>query len=364
MADTVMQRTSYHKNILTSYDESDSHVYGCGRYDQSIDFESFYGVKLYTGEDAVTYELYANIDHVKVEKVTLESISGRWQYTVIDTLPANRLNTKYSLSVKGLKDGVYAIVGDFDDNISDFYQDRVAGFITVKNGNAKTCRITDATNKELQNTRNTWNQLTLDMDPQKYLDETQLSYPSTDRAAYSSVREYQILSDQILKDHDDWNDSVKAYAFVRYITDNYAYDNYREEKLHHGTRAGRATAKCGYLQYDNPEYYMYSNHVGICWDFVNAFTIMCRHHGIPCTSLADKDNSHTVNAVYLDGKWTAIDITVLVERYCRTEDTDPKLWKTYTDIEWDHHYGYQEDEMPDIDTQIWVFGIYEPWGRG
>ena len=59
----------------------------------------------------------------------------------------------------------------------------------------------------------------------------------------------------------------------------------------------------------NDNLFSYYNHVGNCYDYANIMTIMCRHLGIPCTTV--ENSYHTANAVWMDGEWVCIDVSVL-----------------------------------------------------
>ena len=164
-----------------------------------------------------------------------------------------------------------------------------------------------------------------------------ITYPTSGtNGACNHVQKWCDLSDEIIK-IDTWSDEMKVFALVKYLTQNYAYDDYRVNTLNNTSRA----MKKGVWSDDN--LFMYYNKVGQCWDFANALTIMCRHQGIPCTSA--ENDGHTVNAVWMCGEWIAIDVSSLVSNHCDTEDTDPKNWKHYRTGAYNRFYGYYDGTM-------------------
>ena len=54
--------------------------------------------------------------------------------------------------------------------------------------------------------------------------------------------------------------------------------------------------------------------LGVCYDFSAVFAAMCRSQGIPCTLVKGNTSIgyHAWNLVYLDGAWTAVDVTSAV----------------------------------------------------
>ena len=149
---------------------------------------------------------------------------------------------------------------------------------------------------------------------------------------YSCVKDFQDLSDRIVQ--ENWDDAVKVYAFTQYMADNYAYDTYQVEKLDNIFRGVKAKDP------DNPKYWLYKSHVGMCQDFTNAMVIMCRHHGIPCTSISG--DKHVMPLIYMNNEWVGIDATGLVEE-CTQKDMNPALWeeKEFNTRQWsDRTYGY------------------------
>ena len=150
------------------------------------------------------------------------------------------------------------------------------------------------------------------------------------------VQEWCDISDEIIID-DNWSDEAKVFAFVLYLSRNYAYDDWRVSYNNNKSRATLAG------RWDDASLWTLENRVGTCWDMANIMTIMCRHHGIPCTSV--ENNHHTVNAVWLRGEWVAIDVSSLLQHHCYTEDTAPDGWIYRHDGSWSSYYGYYDYMM-------------------
>lgn len=72
---------------------------------------------------------------------------------------------------------------------------------------------------------------------------------------------------------------------------------------------------------------------GKCTTFAKAFEYLCQHAGIPCIKISSED--HTWNAVYVDGQWLHVDVSLntqttsraamLLTGTSRKTDADPEL---------------------------------------
>ena len=198
-------------------------------------------------------------------------------------------------------------------------------------------------NSQSQHDVDKWNALTKNIDPDTCLSMyvgnkgNPITYPTSGTSgACNHVQKWCDLSDEIIT-IPDWSDEMKVFALVLYLTKNYAYDDYRVSILNNTSRAMKDNA------WTDDNHFMFFNKVGQCWDFANALTIMCRHQGIPCTSV--ENEGHTVNAVYMCGEWIAIDVSSLVSNHCDTEDTNPDNWKHYRTGAYNQYYGYYDGTM-------------------
>ncbi len=342
-----------HYPYISYFGESDSRSYGYGGCGASIDFETFYGITLETDGSDVICTPYSHKSDITLKSVTLNSISSdTWKERVVKSLSSDGIGFPITFSVSDLYNGkfdaIYTVTAVFcDPNEKD--DSVVTGYLHVAKSIAKCCRVKDNPQDMTDEQEADYQKIVENLNPEDYLDSSKLCYPTTYsgktnvyKSSYSSVEEYQKLSDQLITD-DSWSDAVKVYAFVKYMTDNYAYDEYQVEKLHNKARA--VVAK----DVDNPAYWLYSSHVGMCQDFMNAMVIMCRYHDIPCTSLSS--SKHVIPVVYINNEWVAIDINPLLPK-CTQENMNSAGWEYPESFRWDKEYGFAAGGMDMIEDCI------------
>ena len=199
----------------------------------------------------------------------------------------------------------------------------------------QTCWITGLAN--FKDTIDRWNQTIGNCDPKDFLEmyvgnkNNPITYPTSGLYGdCNHVRQWRELSHEIVL-HDDWNDETKVFAMVIWLSRNCAYDDYRVIYKNNKSRATLAGV------WDDDNLWMYYNHVGQCWDFANALTIMCREQGIPCTSVDNPE--HTACAVWLNDEWVCIDVSSLAKYHCKKEDTDKINWVLQRSGRFDTNYG-------------------------
>lgn len=223
----------------------------------------------------------------------------------------------------------------------------IYGYIYYDGKTAKACRVTN----EGINMKDydTFQKLMADADPKDYLSNELITYPTSGTGDHvTHVKAFEDISDELVL-NDKWSDEVKVLAFTDYIVKNYAYDTYRVDELNMVSRANKAGV------YNDDKYYALGNHVGVCWDFTNMMVIMCRHHGIPATSV--ENNTHTAVAVYLNGEWSIVDVTPLTRYECVTLDTDKSKWHpANTAYCTSRNYGCFSlgDPIISHDTEVWT----------
>ena len=333
---------------FTAYDLRTSRTYGTNGY-TNIDFEGLAGVKVSTSGSKVTYTAYTHSTQVsitgtildKVERVE-RNIGTPEQYTKVISL-TTATDKPVTIDLKNKK-GVYSIT--CTTNIRD--TPIIHAYLYTDGTTAYTCRISFDSAKSKKSREDEWNSKLKDIDPKDYVSNAGITYPTSGtngRAVH--VKEWEDKSDEIIK-FDSWSDEMKVYAFIDYLAHNYAYDKYRVVDLREKSRAAVAD------DYTNDNMFMYYNHVGVCWDYTNALTIMCRHHGIPATSV--EDNHHTWNIIYLNGKWESFDVCDLNIYTCTTKDTDKSLWsKSNAYFYWSGEYGVITSlAFSSVNQQIWT----------
>ena len=118
-------------------------------------------------------------------------------------------------------------------------------------------------------------------------------------------------SDEILAGHKNDSAAYKTLLLHDWMTENLIYDSYKANYLENPRYYGH---------YDTGEYYVSQCYVGVCRDYVNIYSIMCRRAGIPCIILGNTGEGHVWNAVYLYGEWIEVDITGDIDRYAENAD--------------------------------------------
>ncbi len=157
--------------------------------------------------------------------------------------------------------------------------------------------------------------------PENYLDLTDIVYPGDGyEGDVNEVKDWERVSDELIYDRNI-SDQFKVYIFTRYLRNNYAYDKWKCDVKQ--SRAAKANV------WSDPKLFMFHTKVGVCWDFTNVLAIMCRHQGIPATSIDSDEDNHTINAIYVDDQWIIIDMTRLLKYYCTSEEPNTDNWESY-----------------------------------
>ena len=331
----------------TVYDLRDSRNYGVAVVKENgietIDFEGFFGIRIEASGSNISYSVYRHSSTASENASIVLYRVGLDKNTVVKKLGNAKADAEKKISSK-LSDGLYMLTATFQVNKKDV---PVSGYIYVSNGVATTCRLATTSQTNLDHYVDLWNDLLQDADPDDFLSNKKITYPTSGTdGCCNHVSDWEEISDEIIGDHEDWTDEMKVFAFVDYLSKNIAYDNYRYKQPNHRSRANIAG------NYKNDIYFTLGNNVGVCWDYTNILTIMCRHHGIPCTSV---DNEyHTFNAVWLNGCWVGIDLTETRRYVCNTKDTDKDGWVSHS-FSYYHYGGYNiTGNLDSYDKNIWT----------
>ncbi len=329
---------------LTAYCFGNERHYGFYRTD-SIDFEGYYGVNINTSGKKASITAYSHIKddatfksveiaYIKDANQNLEAVKNLGKLEEDETVT-------YTFA-SGDTQGIYKVTATPVASSLD----AVYGYIYYDGKTAKTCRITN--NGVTISQYDEFQKLMADADPKNYLSNKLITYPTSGTGDHvTHVKAFEDISDELVL-YDTWSDEVKVLAFTDYISKNYAYDTYRVDNLHMVSRANKAGV------YNDDSYYALGNHVGVCWDFTNMMVIMCRHHGIPATSV--EGDSHTAVAIYLNGEWSIIDVTLLTTYECYTSDTDQSKWRKATAYKASQKYGCYSLRQPitSHDGEVWT----------
>ena len=326
---------------------SDDGICGATQFrGDNIDYEGFAGLKVQCNKNTVEYTMYS---HSSSFRSGIVSIMKNGDHTILN-LGNIKVDESKSFDITDIikQLGTESPIGLYTlklmtgtDNMEP-----VSIWLYYDGSIVKTCRY----NMNNQSDISAWNAVIGNLDPNTCLDmyvgsqSNPITYPTSGQNGNCNhVQEWCDLSDKIII-HDDWTDEAKVFAMVLYMTRNYSYDDYRVQTLHNKSRATEADV------WNDDNLWMYYNKTGQCWDFANTLCIMCRHQGIPCTSV--ENNGHTVNAVWLRGEWVAIDISVLTPKHCYTKDTDPKNWRSQRDSCYRNSYGYYDSTMETYNQAI------------
>lgn len=330
---------------LTAYDFRESRTYGVAAVQTSghvetIDFEAYAGIKLTVKKGYIAVEPYTHSSSFSQKcDITLYRVTSEGDKKLKSVKNAKAGKEK---KLKGsFTDGLYKVTATFVDK-NDVSVD-VSGYLYADGKEIKTCRAEK--NPVLSNV---WNYILKDADPEDFLSNEDVTYPTSGVAGRCvHVKEWEDISDEIVL-HDDWSDEMKVFAFVEYLSKNIAYDDYRREQFNGKTRASVAG------DYTKDKYFTLGNNVGVCFDYTNILSIMCRHHGIPCTSVEDTEGIHTFNAVWLNEGWVGIDITDTNRYTCTSKDMSKENWKK-------HYFSYNSygkygtvDKTWTYDWNIWT----------
>lgn len=331
------------RHSMVAYDFSESRNYGVVRDGSLIDFEGLFGIKLSSSGKNIICEVYSNNpDITNTAEVAL------YKRDVLDKELVKKYGTiskdksvSYTFTKEDVS-GVYSFYAVFDADGSDF---EVIGSVYYDGNKALTCRYMNQSEEFFSDDKEAWEALMSDADPEDYLSNANITYPTSGAGGRPvHVEEWEDYSDSLVH-NENWSDEIKLYNFVDHLTKEFAYDDYRYDVLNMVSRANKAGVYAD-------EYYMYYNHVGVCWDFVNALTIMCRHNDIPATSV--ENSGHTALAVWLNGEWVCIDPTALIKYSCKTESTKESNWIVNSDrCSYADNYGVYTDFFDTHDTQIW-----------
>ena len=331
---------------LTAYDFRQQRLYGYFN-ECTIDFEGECGIGLSVNKNVVTITGY---DHTKSDyyyDLSLEKLSdSRWNSDTIRNIATITVKKYATLSFKKTDtEGIYIVRAKIHKKGETEKAATVDGYLYYDGKNAQTCRLTNIGTRI--NEYDNFQSIMADADPENYLDNSKITYPTSgidDRVVH--VKDFERISDDLVD--DSWSEEYKVLTFTNYILNNYAYDSYRYNTLKMVSRANIVGI------YNSDKYYALGNHVGVCWDFTNMMVIMCRHHGIPATSVEGKD--HTATAVYLNGEWTMIDVTLMTKYDCYKEDVDPDKWRKGYSYPASECYGCYTLRMPiqSHDNEVWT----------
>lgn len=302
----------------------------------NVNFEACAGLKVHCDKNSVDYTMYSHSNQIDDGTVTIERSAYSADLGAIKVDETKTFDIKAIIAQMGVQnaEGIYTLSLKFG-----VYKNPVSILLYYDGNKVQTCWKTACTQHDIDR----WNEIVSKLDPKDYVKmyvgnkNNPITYPTSGTGgACNHVQEWCDLSDEIIK-KPEWSNEAKVYAMVMYLTRNYAYDDYRVSVLDNASRAMTTNS------WNDDNLWLYYNKVGQCWDFANVMTIMCRYQGIPCTSV--ENEGHTVNAIWMNGEWIAVDVSALVANHCDTEDTAPSNWKHYRVSNYRTSYGYYDGTM-------------------
>lgn len=183
----------------------------------------------------------------------------------------------------------------------------------------------------------------------------EIHYPAESNKSKTKVhREKQIqeLSDKIVSEKEKslnrkLSDSEKIFLFVKYMQENYAYDEW-------AVKEDPEKIRCDILNdRTNPMNFTFDSHVGVCWDFASILNIMAKHHSIPAIGIMN--DTHAISALYLDNDWVTFDIAAIVKKNCIEKDVSPSKWVKHKAYKWRNVIACD----PDMKENFWI--TYDMW---
>lgn len=342
-----------------AYDLGDKRAYGwSGRNNDgtTMDFEGYMGIRLSTDGSDINYTIYNHALYARDFDVTLDLRKMKdGKESVVNNIGVFSIDdaTPRSLDTSKLSDGMYFINMDIDDEENNCNGTVRATFLKM-GSDVYTARL--AIDEKIINNIEYMKKLTAGVNPSEQLDVDIITYPTAGLAgSVVHTDKWIAKADELIsgEHRKDWSDEMKIFAFTNYLANNIAFDRYKANTLGHS----RALEECNKkgdkgVGFRNDYNYAYYNGVGVCWDYANIMAIMCRHIGVPAITIDTK--KHTVVAVYLDGRWLAIDVTMINTYYCDNEDVSRDKWKLEQARTWGRWYGYYDGGMITVNDNLWT----------
>lgn len=289
--------------------------------------EGLFGLEVTVDTKDIKVKYYNHMDDMVAPLKLVEYDTNK----LIKNLGTLKYDEVVTIDIGSITDGKYAIT------------------ITVKGKDidgAYFVKRSDGVNTFIASNPAKWDEVTKNLDPNDYLDASCITYPTS--GMYGRVnqrKDWERIADSLIY-KDGLSKEWIAHIFARYIINEYAYDEYLYSK--------QTTCSDMYGSYTDPSIYMLNTKSGVCWDFVNVYAIMCRHMGIPCTSVDDSVMNHTISLVYINDEWWPVDITKMVKHETKVAHPAKKDWRERKHKwTWGYSISVPKDKGRTIDDQIW-----------
>lgn len=291
------------------YDLNTVKATGCGMDGSVRDTEMYYGGKAYVEGKTVFFKLYDNMGGTELSENAVIEYLGSGAETYREIVVSDEY-TGFDMSEYA--DGLYRIDFGASGIKFELYFFKSGGgiFLCSLSRSAEDMEIYVLQRNRLFNAMKD-----RDITPENSSDVSVLHYPvdlpNEDSALFRSDEgRWAALSHELTQ--PEWSDERKLLALHDWMTENISYDKYRWDIL----KESRTRATGDYTG----TWAVYETHTGVCFDYANILTIMCREQGIPTIAVDAVFGLHVWNAVYINNKWTEFDLTVDIDRYVYGED--------------------------------------------
>lgn len=296
------------------YDFRNTMSSGIGYNDYTLPIEAHYGLTAYIDGTIVYAKAYNNTnDNITIKSSTLENLDvsngkcisfdiGYTDYTQLDA--------------KNFINGLFRFSAEFSSGKT------VMIYFYANGGEVKLCRaesLSSSVFDQYRERRSDLNKFIADNDitPSGSSNVYEVYYPYPDLYNWHCDTQAWIdLSNTLVS--ESWSEERKLGTFVEWICNNISYDYYKYNVI----KAPRPH----YYNDFSGKYSTYSTHVGVCIDFSQILCVMCRAHGIP--AIVTSTETHSWNLVYVNGRWTEIDLTPYIKYGVYYEDTNFKTMLT------------------------------------
>lgn len=309
---------------------------GVGLDGTQLGQEGYYGAEILCSGSQVTYRAYTHQSGVKpVSAVAVETSTGKTIEVAIG------LDNK-QFGVRNLADGAYALDVTFSTGHTSrnwFYVLSGNAYAVDVDAGSLSSRQSGSTNRSSKYKYTIYDN-PADVDkllqdwiaaqgvtPENSLGLENITYQYWDDGVKgrNDTGRWAALAHEIVPDeYASLSDGVKALMLHDWITANLSYDNYLTTVLQQEAQKdlsnGNGQSRNFYYKDNSGKYSVWNTRTGICIDFSNIFTIMCRELGIPCNVMAH--DLHAWNIVWLDGRWKVVDLTSDIQRKVYGADTN------------------------------------------
>lgn len=327
------------------YNFNSSMSTGFGTDGTVVHTESDYGIKGTIDDRMMHITVY---DHTGMKSLTAVYLQGLDASNAYDNSIIQIATVReFIFDSSSLKNGLHRIIAIFTDNST------VSLYFYINGNETLFCEeksLTESVEKNYEKRRADFMRILADGDvtPENSLSLENIFYPfpEFDESHRCDTQRWIDLSNTII--NDNWSDEYKLYILQAWIRENIAYDEFSRDQQksraqYHGDFSGK--------------YSVYDLRAGICFDYANIITIMCRAHGIPAVTISSDEAHHEWNAVYVNNRWMELD-ACMSEQYCVGEDTSVRTKTTngiydgtFSIMVWGDTYAIPSDAAANQDIQ-------------